>query len=236
MPYSREHRDQTRARIVQSARTLFNRRGFEVVKIDDVMAHAGLTRGGFYNYFETKGQLYAEAVALSLAETPWARWDGVTVDFSAKDAAKQVIHVYLSQQHLDDVDGSCPMVALPSDVARSEQRVRLAFEKVFDSMAGLFEKTLEDEGRPDRKRALAIASICVGAMVVARAMDSADLRDAIRDAAMKTALDLGGWQDGVNGDGDPARLAKSGSRKSSARPGGSRKAVQVRKRRNAPSR
>src|SRR5712692_9439547 len=120
MPYPREHRDQTRARIVRSARTLFNRRGFEGVKIDDIMAHAGLTRGGFYNYFETKGQLYAEAVTLSLAETPWARWDGVTVDFSAEDAAKQVIHAYLSQQHLDDVDGSCPMVALPSDVARSE--------------------------------------------------------------------------------------------------------------------
>jgi AcrR family transcriptional regulator len=226
MPYSREHRDQTRARIVQSARTLFNRRGFEVVKIDDVMAHAGLTRGGFYNYFETKGQLYAEAVTLSLAETPWARWDGVTVDFSAKNAAQQVIHAYLSQQHLDDVDGSCPMVALPTDVARSEQKVRLAFEKVFNSMAGLFEKTLEDEGRPDRKRALAIASICVGAMVVARAMDSADLRDAIRDAAMKTALDLGGWRDGVNVDGGRARSATSGSRK----------AAQVRKRRNATSR
>ena len=59
MPYSREHRDQTRARIVHSARTLFNRSGFEGVKIDDIMAHAGLTRGGFYNYFETKGQLYA---------------------------------------------------------------------------------------------------------------------------------------------------------------------------------
>jgi hypothetical protein len=118
------------------------------------------------------------------------------------------------------------MVALPTDVARSEQKVRLAFEKVFNSMAGLFEKTLEDEGRPDRKRALAIASICVGAMVVARAMDSADLRDAIRDAAMKTALDLGGWRDGVNVDGGRARSATSGSRK----------AAQVRKRRNATSR
>src|SRR5260370_38278119 len=126
MPYSREHRDQTRARIVRSARTLFNRSGFEGVKIDDVMAHAGLTRGGFYNYFETKGQLYAEAVTLSLAETPWERWDGVTVDFSAEVAANQVIQVHLSQRHLTATAGSCPMVAPPRHVARSEKMDPLA--------------------------------------------------------------------------------------------------------------
>jgi len=35
-------------------------------------------------------------------------------------------------------------------------------------MAGLFEKTLLREPRGDRRHALAIASICAGAMVVAR--------------------------------------------------------------------
>ena len=44
------------------------------------MEHAGLTRGGFYSYFRTKSELYAEAVAHALAVTPWSRRDGVTVD------------------------------------------------------------------------------------------------------------------------------------------------------------
>jgi len=70
MPYPPEHRERTRARIVRSAMTLFNRHGLESVSIDDVMAHAGLTRGGFYRHFKTKSDLYAEAIALSLAETP----------------------------------------------------------------------------------------------------------------------------------------------------------------------
>jgi AcrR family transcriptional regulator len=194
MPYPPEHRDRTRARIIRSAQVLFNRHGFTTVSIDQVMAHAGLTRGGFYSYFETKSELYAEAVTLALAETPWSRWDGVSVDFAAHDAARQVVRAYLSHQHFDDVDGSCPMVTLPGDVARSDKPVKKAFENVFSAMAGLFEEALERDGRGDPKRALAIAGICVGGMVVARSMDSSALADAIRNAAMQTALELGGWR------------------------------------------
>jgi TetR/AcrR family transcriptional repressor of nem operon len=54
VPYSSEHKQKTRARIVESARILFNRRGFENVSIDMVMAEADLTRGGFYNHFRSK--------------------------------------------------------------------------------------------------------------------------------------------------------------------------------------
>jgi TetR/AcrR family transcriptional repressor of nem operon len=195
MPYPPEHRQQTRARIVRSAKTLFNRHGFERISIDDIMARAGLTRGGFYSYFDTKSELYAEAVALSLRETPWSKWDGVKVDFSADNAAKQVVQAYLSREHLDDIDNSCPMVTLPGDVARSERTVRRAFEDVFKSMAGLFAESLRRDGRADEQRAMAIAGICIGGMVVARAVDSAELADAIRNAARKIALELGGWRE-----------------------------------------
>jgi AcrR family transcriptional regulator len=194
MPYPPEHRQQTRARILRSAKTLFNRHGFERISIDDIMARAGLTRGGFYSYFDTKSELYAEAVALSLRETPWSQWDGVKVDFSADDAAKQVVQAYLSREHLDDIENSCPMVTLPGDVARSERKVRRAFEDVFKSMAGLFAESLRRDGRADEQRALAIAGICVGGMVVARAVDSGQLADAIRNAARTIALELGGWR------------------------------------------
>jgi TetR/AcrR family transcriptional repressor of nem operon len=193
MPYSPEHRKRTRARIVRSAMILFNRHGFESVSIDDVMAHAGLTRGGFYRHFDAKSDLYAEAIALSLAETPWSRWDGVSVDFSAEDAAAQVVRAYLSAQHLEDVDASCPMVALPSDVARSDPTVKLAFENVFRAMVGLFEESLRRRGKVHRKRALAIAGICVGGMVVARAVEDSTLADALRRETLSVALDLGGW-------------------------------------------
>ena len=47
-----------------------------------------------------------DTVALSLEVTPWSRWDGVSVDFAARDAARQVIDAYLSREHFDDVEGT----------------------------------------------------------------------------------------------------------------------------------
>jgi AcrR family transcriptional regulator len=200
MPYPPEHRSRTRARIVRSAQALFNRHGFAGVSIDQLMSRAGLTRGGFYSYFDTKSELYAEAVLGSLAQTAWSRWeDGVTPDFRAHDAARQCIDAYLSPEHFGDVDASCPMVTLPGDVARSGKVVKKAFERVFQSMASVFDEALRRDGRADPQRALAIAGICVGGMVVARAVESSDLANAIRSSAKRAALEMGGWKDGGRG-------------------------------------
>ena len=68
MPYSAEHKLQTRQRILESARRLFNSKGFAQVSIGEVMENAGLTHGGFYRHFKDKDELYAEAVRWFLCE------------------------------------------------------------------------------------------------------------------------------------------------------------------------
>ena len=57
MPYAPEHKQETRERIVKSARRLFNRKGFAEVTIEEIMADAGLTHGGFYKHFDAKEEL-----------------------------------------------------------------------------------------------------------------------------------------------------------------------------------
>jgi AcrR family transcriptional regulator len=64
MPYPAAHRKEIRARIVESARRLFNRHGFDNVSVKQIMAGAGLTHGGFYNYFKGKSSLYIEVPKL----------------------------------------------------------------------------------------------------------------------------------------------------------------------------
>jgi TetR/AcrR family transcriptional regulator, transcriptional repressor for nem operon len=193
MPYPPEHRERTRERIVRSAQILFNRNGFESVSIDDIMANAGLTRGGFYRYFGKKSDLYAEAIALSLSEPPATRWPGTSVDFAAADASRQVIRAYLSRQHFEDIDASCPLVAVPSYVARSDPAVKRVFENVFKAMVDLFRKGVPRRHADGRRRALAMAGICVGGMVVARGLADRRFADALREAAMTFALRLGGF-------------------------------------------
>jgi AcrR family transcriptional regulator len=62
MPYSPEHKRDTREIIIENARRLFNKKGFSEVSIDEVMENVGLTRGGFYRHFRDKDELYTEAV------------------------------------------------------------------------------------------------------------------------------------------------------------------------------
>ena len=64
MPYPEHHARQTRARIVESARKLFNRHGFDRVSIGAIMEEAGLTHGGFYRHFASKDDLYWEVLSV----------------------------------------------------------------------------------------------------------------------------------------------------------------------------
>ena len=187
------HREQVREKIVQSARRLFNRHGFNAVSIDDVMAEAGLTRGSFYAYFASKSDLYANAITAILSEKPIANWDGVSIDPRAPDVAAQIIGDYLSAGHLANIDGSCPLIALPNDVSRTEESVKRAFESVLKVLIDIFEQGLERKGEPARQRALAIAALCVGGMVLARTVEDRGLGDELREAARSVALSLGRW-------------------------------------------
>ncbi|MGH6864667.1 MAG: TetR/AcrR family transcriptional regulator [Methyloceanibacter sp.] len=197
MPYTQEHKAKTRARIVDSARQLFNRHGFTGVSIDEIMADAGLTRGGFYNHFESKEELYAEVVTHALSCDPGARWPELEVNLRApaQILARQIVNAYLSKQHLADREGSCPLIALPSDVARGGAPVRRAYSQVFKAIVGELEKGLRANGSGRRREALAIAALCVGGMVVARAVDDAALAQEIRAAAKVMALSTGGWNE-----------------------------------------
>ncbi len=196
MPFSSDHRERVRAKIVQSARRLFNRRGFNAVSIDDVMADAGLTRGSFYAYFDSKSDLYASSIRAILSEKQIDNWDGVSIDPRAPDLAAQIIGDYLSVGSFENIDGSCPLIALPNDVSRTEQSVKRAFESVLKVLIDIFEQGLERKGDPARQRALAIAALCVGGMVLARTVEDRALADELRQAASSIALSLGRWQSG----------------------------------------
>lgn len=194
MPYPASHRPEIRARIVQSARRLFNRHGFDNVSITRIMAGAGLTHGGFYSYFKSKNDLYTEALRCFFTDPNWKDcWEGVEVDLASTDAASQVIHAYLSRQHFDDIENSCPMVALPSDVARGSKSSKRAFQAVFEGMVSVLERSLTDNGRPRRVLSQAAAALCVGGMVLSRALVDRAVADELRNACMTVALQLGGW-------------------------------------------
>ena len=163
MPYPAHHRADKRKAIIDSARRQFNRSGFDSVSLNQIMAGAGLTHGGFYSYFNSKSDLYAEVLGCFFTDPDWKScWEGVKVDLSSTDVGSQVVRAYLSRQHFEDVENSCPMVALPTDVARSGRTARVAFATVFSAMVSVLERSLKHKGRSRQATAQAIAALCIG--------------------------------------------------------------------------
>jgi AcrR family transcriptional regulator len=206
MPYAPEHKVEIRTRILDSARRLFNRNGLAAVSIDEIMAGAGLTRGGFYSYFDSKEELYAEAITHFINGGPNAEWQRMAfADRPEGQAlARAILDAYLSRVHLDDVEGSCPVIGLATDVARSGGPAKRAYRQVMEMMAGIFAANLgsspvtaaEASAAPDaaRQRALAVVALCVGGMVLARAVDDESAADELRAASRRYAVALAGWR------------------------------------------
>jgi TetR/AcrR family transcriptional regulator, transcriptional repressor for nem operon len=195
MPYPAGHRKEVKQKIIDSARRLFNRKGFEAVSIAQIMQGADLTHGGFYSYFRSKSDLYAEVMNCFFTDPNWKNcWEGVHVDLSATDVGGQIVNAYLSRQHFDDVENSCPMVALPTDVARSGEQAKKAFETVFRAMVSVLERSVKGKQAGRRARAQAIAALSIGGMVVARTLADRKHADELRRSCQQVALQLGDWK------------------------------------------
>jgi TetR/AcrR family transcriptional regulator, transcriptional repressor for nem operon len=191
MAYPPEHRARTRSRIIETARGLFNRHGFELVSIDRIMAEAGLTRGGFYHHFRSKDELYIETVNSFATCNPFAQKvaRARTPIIEPRKLARMLIDLYLSDEVLADSSMHCPLYALPGDVARAGLLPQQAYTELIRSMSGVFRAALAG-ARDAARRSQAMVSLCVGGMVLARTTNDAELRDSLRTAARHQALAL----------------------------------------------
>jgi TetR/AcrR family transcriptional regulator, transcriptional repressor for nem operon len=184
MPYSAEHKLQTRQRILESARRLFNAKGFAQASIGEVMENAGLTHGGFYRHFKDKDELYAEAVRWFLCEEapkPWRR----PRRNRRKPRAERIVDAYFSLDHFDDRESCCPLIALPSDTARSGDGVKAAYQDVLQKLLVLFQADLG--GPAARERAMALVALCIGGLAAARGVTDPGLAQELRQAAYRQA-------------------------------------------------
>ena len=193
MPYAPEPKQETRRRIVKSAARLFNRRGFADVTISEIMTAAGLTYGGFYRHFTNKEELYAEALRNFLKKEAPACWQKGPKGGTKPDLpfARYVIDAYLSRDHLEDVEGSCPLICLSSDVARSNGTVKAAYREVAELMIQMFMASMK--GPAAREQAIVLVALCVGGMVLAKALDDEVLIDDFFSFAHKHALSTTSW-------------------------------------------
>ncbi len=197
MPYSKEHKQRVRSEIIEAARRLFNRHGFDNVSIDQLMAEAGLTRGGFYAHFTSKEDVFAAATAsfLNGRGEIWRDNAGVIPNAGQIEMAKRMVESYLSREHLDQTEDQCPLIAYATDVARAGPKVQDSYRELLEGMVSLFALNLEGDPSSRTQRARALTAMCVGGMVIARALPGTQTAEDIRLSALNEAQAL--WIDPV---------------------------------------
>src|SRR5262249_24204677 len=121
MPWPQDHKSRTRRRIVEAAAAAFRAGGTSRVRVEDIMARAGLTHGGFYAHFTSKDDLlresvdYASSQTLEMLSKPLARTP-------AADRFRAVVDAYLSPAHVAHPELGCPLASLGPEIARAGGR------------------------------------------------------------------------------------------------------------------
>lgn len=86
----------TKQRIVRTALQVFLEKGYDAASLKEVARQAGVTKGGIYHYFESKEQLFREALALTAAEMQ--KWSAS--QFGSVSSAKEMLAAILGSVKL----------------------------------------------------------------------------------------------------------------------------------------
>ncbi len=178
MRYSTEHKAEARNKIISSAAALAKKEGFGTTGVDALMGSAGMTGGAFYKHFSTKEDLLSEIVLAEIKRS--------TTLFAAKpDAAEspmEMLEKYLSLTHVKKPEKGCLLPALSAEIGHASEPVKQSFEDQI--------KQLVNELSPafgDTDNTWAALSLCVGGIMLARAMKTEEAQQSLLDACKKGA-------------------------------------------------
>ena len=185
--YDREHKEATRQRIVETAGRRFKKDGFDGSGIATLMADAGLTNGAFYAHFGSKNDLVANVVAEELG----AQRDRLSALPPGRAALEAFVREYLSPQHRDLPGEGCPSAALLDEIGRSQKSTKRAYTAGARAILDQIASRLKPEDPAAAKgRALALFTMAVGTMQLARAVADKKFADEILEQGATNALAL----------------------------------------------
>ncbi|MGY4478579.1 TetR/AcrR family transcriptional regulator [Bradyrhizobium sp. USDA 3364] len=188
MRYSKEHKQETHARIVKRAATRLRERGAHGIGVADLMKDAGLTHGGFYAHFDSREALVIEAFNYAMDRAN-ERWRKVTADVPPEKRLATIVDGYLSAVHRDDPGQGCAVPALGAEIARESPKTRKAFALKLDQMIDMITDQIQDVPRKAaRKQAMATLATMLGTIVMSRIAGSGEMSDEILSAGREAVL------------------------------------------------
>ncbi|RDU96729.1 TetR/AcrR family transcriptional regulator [Trinickia dinghuensis] len=177
MRYSNSHKEETRRKLIESSRSIAKKDGFASTGIDALMASIGLTGAAFYNHFPSKQALFDALVGEEASNS--AHILAVDADAPADDLAKR-LRSYLSTHHAMHPESGCALPTLAPEIARATPAARTEIENSLKRIRNNWSAHLDD---PDA--AWAAIAQCVGALLLARTVESERTRKEILRASRR---------------------------------------------------
>ncbi|KUZ09175.1 TetR family transcriptional regulator [Burkholderia diffusa] len=184
MRYSVEHKQETRARILDAASRLFRQEGYGGSGIGPLTKAAGVTNGAFYGHFKSKGEAFRSVVLAGLDQLR----QGVAT-FKAEHGARwrrPFVSFYLGPRRTCALGESCALPSLSPEVMRADDDTRDAYEQALRQIVDEVSSGLGDA--PDDDRAIAFLALLSGGVTLARAVRDPLLAERIADAVGRYAV------------------------------------------------
>jgi TetR/AcrR family transcriptional regulator, transcriptional repressor for nem operon len=191
MRYSKEHKQETHARIVKKASIRLREKGAHGIGVADLMKEAGLTHGGFYAHFDSREALVIEAFAYAMDRST-ERWRKMAEQTPPDKRLAAIVESYLTPIHRDDPGHGCAVPTLGAEIARESLKTRKAFSAKLEQMIDVMADQVPDVPRKAaRKQAMATLAAMIGTLVLSRIAGSGEFSDEIlgagRDAVLSRA-------------------------------------------------
>jgi TetR/AcrR family transcriptional repressor of nem operon len=188
MRYSKEHKQETHARIVKKASVRLREKGAHGIGVADLMKEAGLTHGGFYAHFDSREALVIEAFAYAMDRST-ERWRKIAEETPADKRLATIVETYLTPVHRDDPGHGCAVPTLGAEIARESPKTRKAFasklEQMIDMMA---DQVLDVPRKSARKQAVAALATMMGTLVLSRIAGNGEFSDEILAAGREAVV------------------------------------------------
>lgn len=169
MGHSQESKLETHAKILNAAAKRFRESGLEGIGVADLMQEVGLTVGGFYKHFASRGALVAEALSAMRNG-----WDGVFADALERGQSNPalfdaLVDSYLSTEHRDHPGDGCLFAALSSELGRADDEARAVATHKLETVLQKLTRVFDDRRAPAaRAAAICAYAALVGALSLAR--------------------------------------------------------------------
>ena len=176
MRVSREEKERSHERILESASRMFRAQGVDGPSVAEIMTAAGMTHGGFYRHFDTREDLLAAALAAAFDQF-LSVLDGRIRDQGAVASVAALKSLYLSDGHVAHPELGCPLPALGGDVARGSDELKAVFGAGLDRVVTAMAAGLQGSEAERREQALRDIAMMAGAVMLARASDAQTGKD-----------------------------------------------------------